>query len=53
MLSNFGKIRRKNSTFLADDTCLDRVETIKVVSEDGTKNGLEFIVPSSDAQISD
>ena len=53
MSSNFGKIRRKNGTFLADDICLNRVETIKVASEDGAKNGLEFIVPRSDAWIND
>ena len=53
MSSNFENVRRKNGTFLADNICLDRVETIKVVGEDGARNGLEFIVPGSDAQISD
>ena len=53
MSSNFKKIRRKNDSFLADDIFLDRLETIKVIGEEGNRNGLEFIVPNSDAQISD
>ena len=32
---------------------LDRVETIKVVSEESTVNGLEFIVPDDEVRISD
>ena len=52
-MSNFGKIRCKNDTFLADDICLDCVETIKVAVKEGAKNGLDFIVPSNDTRISD
>ena len=52
-MSNFGSIRRRDVSFLADDIRLDRVETIKVACEEGTKNGLEFIVPSNEEQISD
>ena len=52
MMSNFGKIRRRNGSFLAGDIFLDRLETIKVVGGDGgTVNGLEFIVPNSEARI--
>ena len=54
MTSNFGKIHRKNDSFLADDIFLDRLETIRVVDGDsGTVNGLEFIVPNSEARIID
>ena len=52
-MSNFGKIRRKNDSFLVDDIRLDRIETIKTVGEDGTVNGLQFSVPDEKAQISD
>ena len=52
-MSNFGSIRRRDGSFLTDDIRLDRVETIKVVCEEGTKNRLEFIVPSNEKQISD
>ena len=47
-MSNFGKIHRRNGSFLADDIRLGRVETIKVVDEKSTINGLEFIVPSDE-----
>ena len=53
MSSNFRKIRRKNGFFLADDIFLDRLETMKVVGEEGNRNGLEFIVFNSDVWISD
>ena len=52
-MSNFGKIHRKNGSFLADDIHLDRAETIKVVGEEGTINGLQFSVPDEKAWISD
>ena len=53
-MSNFGKIRRRNDSFLAGDIFLDLLETIRVASGDGgTVNGLEFIVPSSKARITD
>ena len=39
--------------FLADDIHLDRVNTIKVVGNGDTINGLEFIVPDNEAWISD
>ena len=35
-MSNFGKIHRKDGSFLADDIRLDRAETIKVLGEDDT-----------------
>ena len=54
MMSNFGKIHRKNGSFLAGDIFLDRLETIRVVGrEGGIVNGLEFIVPSSEARLTD
>ena len=54
MMSNFGKIRRRNDFFLADDIFLDRLETIRVAGGDGgIVNGLEFIVPNSEATITD
>ena len=54
MMSNFRKICRKNGSFLADDILLDRLETIRVTGgEGGIVNGLEFIVPSSEAHITD
>ena len=49
MSSNFGKIRHKNGFFLADDIFLDHLETIRVVGKEGNRNGLEFIVPNSNA----
>ena len=52
-MSNFGKIHHRNGSFLADDICLDRAETIKVIGEEGTINGLEFIVSGDEAWISD
>ena len=52
-MSNFGRIRCKDDSFLADDIRLDRVETIKVAGEGGNKNGLEFTVPGNEARISD
>ena len=52
-MSNFEKIHHRNGSFLADDIRLDRVETIKVVGEEGTVNGLEFIVPGDEAWIND
>ena len=52
-MSNFGKIHRRNSSFLADDIHLDRVKTIKVVSDVDTINGLEFIVLDGETQIND
>ena len=52
-MSNFGKIRHRNGSFLANDIRLVCVETIKVVDDDGTINGLEFIVPDDKAHISD
>ena len=42
-----------NGFFLAKDIRLDRTETIKVVDEEGTVNGLQFIVPNEEAWISD
>ena len=54
MMLNFRKIHRRNDFFLADDIFLDRLETIRVVGGDGgTVNGLEFIVPNSEARITD
>ena len=54
MMSNFGKIHRRNGSFLVGDIFLDRLETIRVVGgEGGTVNGLEFIVSSSEARITD
>ena len=54
MMSNFGKIRRRNDFFLANDIFLDRLETIRVAGGDGgIVNGLEFIVPNSEAKITD
>ena len=53
MSLNFWKIRCKNDSFLAGDIFLDHLETIKVASEEGNRNGLEFIIPSSDARITD
>ena len=52
-MSNFGKIRRKDGSYLADDIRLDRVETIKVFGEKGTVIGLSFSVLNEEAQISD
>ena len=52
-MSNVGRICRRDDSFLADDICLDRVETIKVVGEKGTRNGLGFIVLNNEARISD
>ena len=52
-MSNFEKIRHRNGSFLADDICFDHVETIKVVGEEGTVNGLQFIVSGEEAQICD
>ena len=50
MISNFGKICCKNGSFLAGDIFLDHLETIRVAGGDGgTVNGLEFIVPNSEA----
>ena len=54
MLSNFRKICRRNGSFLVGDIFLDRLETIRVADGEGSAvNGLEFIVPSSEAQITD
>ena len=54
MSSNFGKIRRRNDSFLAGDIFLDHLETIRVIGgEGGTVNGLEFIVSSNEARITD
>ena len=44
-MSNFGKIRRKNGSFLVEDIRLDCAETIKVLGEDATVMGLSFSVP--------
>ena len=53
MMSDFGKIRRRNGSFLAGDIFLDRLETIRVAGrDDGTVNGLEFIL-SSESRITD
>ena len=52
-MSNFGKIRHKNDSFLADDIRLDRAETIKVFGEDDTIMGLSFLVPCEEARIND
>ena len=53
-MSSFGKIHRRNGSFLASDIFLDCLETIRVTGGDsGTINGLEFIVPSSEARITD
>ena len=52
-MSNFGRIRRKDDSFLTDDICLDRVETIRVADEGGNRNGLEFTVLGNEARISD
>ena len=54
MMSNFGKIRHRNGSFLVDYIFLEHLETIKVVGgEGGIVNGLEFIVYSSEAHITD
>ena len=53
-MSSFGKIHRRNGSFLASDIFLDCLETIRVTGGDsGTINGLEFIVPSTEARITD
>ena len=52
-MSNLKKIRRSNGSFLADDIHSNRAETIKVVDEKGTVNGLQFIVYGEEALISD
>ena len=52
-MSNFGKIHRRNGSFLADDIGLNHVETIKAIGDVDTINGLEFIVPDDEVQISD
>ena len=52
-MSNFGKVRRKDDSFLADGIRLDHIETIKVIGEEGIRNGLEFMVPGNEARISD
>ena len=52
-MSNFRKIHHRNGSFLADDIRLDRAEIIKVVGEESTVNGLEFIVLGDEAWISD
>ena len=48
-MSNFGKVNRRNGSFLEDDIHLDRAETIKVVGDGGIVNGLEYIVPNDEA----
>ena len=53
MSSNFSKIR-KNGVFLASEIPLDRFETIRAVEgKEGDRNGLAFIVPCNEAQITD
>ena len=52
-MSNFGKVHHRNGSFLADDICLYCTETIKVVGEEGTVNGLQFTVFNEEARISD
>ena len=52
-MSNFGKVRRKDDFFMADGIRLDHIETIKVIGEEGIRNGLEFMVPGNEAQLSD
>ena len=54
MSFSFSKIRRKNGSFFATNIFLDRFEPVRAVGgEKGVRNGLEFIVPSSDARIID
>ena len=48
-MSNFGKIRQKDGSYLADNICLDRAKTIKVFGEDDTVMGLPFSVPDVEA----
>ena len=49
----FDRIHRKNGFYFANDTRLDRKESIKVFGENGTLIRLEFIVPGEEARISD
>ena len=48
-MSNFGKIRHRNGSFLVNDIRLDRAETIKVVNDGSIVNGLEYIVLDDEA----
>ena len=53
MSSNSLKIR-KNGVFLVSDIHLDRFEPIRAVEgEEGDRNGLGFIVPRNETQITD
>ena len=52
-MSNFGKVRCRDGFFLVDGIHLDRIETIRVVGEEGFRNGLQFMVLGNEAHISD
>ena len=52
-MAGFGRIRCDKSSFLANNICLDRDETIKAFEEDDTHIRLLFLVLGGDACISD